>query len=181
MLNEIELEQLRYPIGRYQRLSVIDETQIQEWKNDIAALPMLLKSAVAELTEANIEIPYRAGGWNVRQITHHLADSHINAYVRFKLALTEENPTIKPYLQDRWSDLQDAQHAPLAWSLMLLEGVHQRWGMVLDTMRLEDYQRTFVHPEFKEALRLDFTLGLYAWHGKHHLTQIVNFKERYGV
>ena len=181
MLNEQQLEELRYPTGRYQRPEQIDEVLIQQWKAEIAALPSDLKNVLASIPETYLDIPYREGGWSVRQITHHLADSHINSFIRFKWTLTEENPTIKPYLQDKWCAMQDALTAPLDWSLIILEGIHKRWIHILDSMAFSDYQRTFIHPDFQNMMKLDGVLGLYAWHGKHHLTQIIRFKEQHNI
>jgi hypothetical protein len=123
--------------------------------------------------------PYRPGGWTVRQVVHHLPDSHLNSYVRFKLALTEEGPTIKPYYEDRWAELEDARHAPLNISLTLLESLHRRWVMLLRSLAEKDFARTFLHPELG-VMSLEKNLSLYAWHGRHHVAHIMSLRERSG-
>jgi uncharacterized damage-inducible protein DinB len=139
---------------------------------EIAQAPAQLRAAVAGLTEQQLEIPYREGGWTIRQVAHHLADSHINSYVRFRLALTEDSPIIKPYDEKRWADLPDARSGPLEPSLRLLESLHARWVELLRQLSPSDWDREFVHPEHGAASTLCRTLALYAWHGRHHIAQI---------
>jgi uncharacterized damage-inducible protein DinB len=145
---------------------------------EIAALPAKVRGLVAKLTPAQLDTKYK--NWTVRQIVHHLADSHANAYVRFKLALTEANPTIKPYDESKWAELPDTKSADIAPSLAMLEAVHARWVTVLKAMADADFTRTFTHPEFRRQFTLGETLGLYAWHGRHHPGQIAWLKKEKG-
>ncbi|HEY2786308.1 MAG TPA: putative metal-dependent hydrolase [Fimbriiglobus sp.] len=145
---------------------------------EIAALPAKVRGLVANLTPAQLDTKYK--NWTARQIVHHLSDSHINAYVRFKLALTEDRPTIKPYDESAWAELPDTKSADLALSLPLLEAVHARWVAVIAAMKDTDFARTFIHPEFQKAFSLGETLGLYAWHGQHHAGQIAWLKREKG-
>jgi hypothetical protein len=170
---------LRYPIGRFRLEGEITQEQIATWIREIEEAPSALRQAVAGLTEGQLDTPYRPEGWTVRQVVHHLADSHINSFVRFKLALTEENPVIKPYFEERWADLADGRTAPIAPSLALLEALHQRWVVLLRSLAPADRGKTFRHPEYGERT-LDRTLGLYAWHGKHHIAHITSLRERMG-
>ncbi len=155
----------RYPIGPF---NPEDQMPVDELIDEVAALPDRLMEAVTGLDEAKLDTPYREGGWTARQVVHHLADSHLNAYTRFRLALTEERPTIKPYNEKLWAELPDARMGPVQPSLALLEGLHDRWVWLLRGMKPEDFQRVFVHPERGE-MTLERTLRLYAWHCRHHL------------
>jgi uncharacterized damage-inducible protein DinB len=145
--------------------------------SDIAALPEQLKNAVAALDDEQLDTPYRPGGWTVRQVVHHLADSHMNSYIRFKLALTEDEPLIKPYAEDQWAEIEEARRGPVGVSLTLLSALHARWVQTLAGMDEADFQRAFRHPELG-AVRLDMALALYAWHGKHHLGHIAQVAPR---
>ena len=166
---------LRYPIGRYQAPETISAAQRSVWIEQIAQLPANLSKAVTGLTDAQLDTPYRPGGWTVRQVVHHLPDSHMNSYTRFRLALTEDSPLIKPYEEAAWAELSDARTAPIAPSLLLLDGLHARFVMLLRSLSEGDFARTFRHPELG-AKRLDWTLGLYAWHSLHHVAQINRLK-----
>ena len=168
-------ESLRYPIGRYQPPQEISPEQRTEWINTIEALPDQLKQAVSHLTETQLDTPYRPGGWTVRQVVHHFPDSHLNSYIRFRLAVTEEKPTIKPYDEAKWAELPDARTGPIAPSLLILQGLHQRWTALLQAFDDKTFARTLKHPEWGE-IRLDWTLGLYAWHCGHHLAQITRLQ-----
>lgn len=168
---------LRYPVGRYRAPKAIDAEQRNIWIGEIEVLPEKLKQAISGLTEAQLNTPYRPGGWTVRQVVHHLPDSHLNSYTRFRLALTEDTPAIKPYNEAAWAELADAKSAPTAPSLELLAGLHARWTRLLASLSDAEYARTFRHPEHGE-IRLDWTLGLYAWHCAHHLAHIVNLRQR---
>jgi uncharacterized damage-inducible protein DinB len=170
---------LRYPIGRYQAPELISEDQRNAWIAELSSLPDNLKQAVTGLSEAQLDTPYRAGGWSVRQVVHHLPDSHINCYVRFRLALTEPSPLIRPYEEAAWAELADAKTGPAVLSISLLEALHKRWVALLKTLTEDQFARTFQHPESGEA-RLDWTLGLYAWHSRHHVAQITGLRERSG-
>jgi uncharacterized damage-inducible protein DinB len=155
------------------------EAERQHWLADIAETPARLRAAVAGLTEAQLDTPYRPDGWTVRQVVHHLADSHLNSYVRFRLALTEDEPTIKPYDQERWAKLSDARTAPAELSLTLLDTLHQRWVMLLRSLKPQDFSRALKHPELGRVT-LEKYLALYAWHGKHHVAHITGLRQRSG-
>ena len=155
----------RYPIGPF---NPEDQTPVDQLIDQIAALPDALMEALSDFDEAKLDTPYREGGWTARQVVHHLADSHLNAYTRFRLALTEDRPTIKAYNEKLWAELPDARRGPVQPSLALLEGLHDRWVWLLGGMAPEDFQRVFVHPERGE-MTLERTLRLYAWHCRHHL------------
>ncbi len=174
----MNLNQLKYPIGKFSLPAAISPEDIRQWIAEIEMLPGLLRNAVEPLNDAQLNTPYRPQGWTVRQVVHHLPDSHLNSYIRFKLALTEDNPVIKPYREEQWAELPDGKTAPIAVSLVLLESLHQRWVSALRNITPEQWRRTFFHPESKRDLRLDSVLALYAWHGKHHLAHLVELKKR---
>ncbi len=173
------MSDLRYPIGPLELVADPSPEQITDWIAQIAAAPSCLRQAVADLSPAQTATPYRPGGWTVRQLVHHVADSHLNAYVRFKLALTEEAPTIKPYDQDRWAALADVDLAPMETSLLLLDALHERWVALLGSLTPADFDRTFRHPEMG-VIGLGTNLGLYAWHGRHHVAHVTALRERSG-
>lgn len=158
----------RYPIGRFQWSGSLTEAGREQAIQDLAALPKQIRAALAVLTPEQFDTPYRPGGWTVRQVVHHIADSHLNSYVRVRLALTEENPTIKPYDEARWADLEDAKTGPLEPSLQLLESLHERFVALWRSLPPEAFDRTFLHPD-NGPQTLARTLALYAWHGRHHL------------
>jgi hypothetical protein len=158
----------RYPLGRF---DPADATPLPALIDRIAALPGDLRRTVARLTMRQLETPYREGGWTARQVVHHLADSHLNSYTRFRLALTEERPTIKPYNETLWADLPDARSGPIDASILMLEGLHARWVALMRSMTPEQFRRPFVHPERGE-MTLEQTTRLYAWHCRHHLAHI---------
>lgn len=162
---------LRYPVGKFDWPEVVTAERLAQAIDEIAALPALMRAACAGLSEAQLDTPYRPDGWTVRQVVHHTADSHINSYVRFRLALTEDEPTIKPYKEALWAELADGRTAPVDLSLSLLDAMHARWVMLLRSMSDADFARTFRHPE-RGLVRLDVTAALYAWHGRHHLAHI---------
>jgi len=166
-----ELEKLRYPIGRFEPPSRIGEGQIERWINDIEALPADLRGTVKGLTDAQLDTPYRPGGWTIRQVIHHLPDSHMNSFIRFKWTLTEDRPEIKAYFEDRWAELPDYSATPVSSSLDLLVALHQRWVALLRSLTRQDLERIFIHPESGPA-NLAETIGSYAWHGRHHLAHI---------
>src|SRR5438034_826223 len=154
----------RVPIGKFAFNGPPDEKQREKFISEIGQTPAALRAAVNGLSPQQIETPYRDGGWTIRQVVHHLPDSHMNAYVRFKLAVTEDNPTIKPYFEDRWAELGDAKHGPINVSLDLLEDLHKRWVLFLKSLKPEQYKRTFFHPENNRTFTLDTYLSTYAWH-----------------
>ena len=161
---------LRYPIGKFRLEGEVTREHVAAWVEDIAALPNDLRSAVSPLTDGQLDTRYRPGGWTVRQVVHHLADSHMNSYVRFKLALTEDRPVIKAYDEKSWASLPDSRE-PIAPALDLLEALHRRWVDLLRSLSWAQLQREFVHPDYG-ASRLAVTVGAYAWHGRHHLAHI---------
>lgn len=168
---------LRYPIGPFHYDGPATPEQRRQWIRAIETTPARLRAAVERLSEDHLDTPYRPGGWTVRQVVHHLADSHLNSYVRFRLALTEDTPTIKPYDEKLWANLPDARGADLECSLQLLESLHRRWVMLLRAMKEEDWARTFRHPDLG-LVTLERNLALYAWHGAHHIAHIVSMGER---
>lgn len=170
---------LKYPIGKFQWSGSSTDAERRQSLAQIEATPARLREAVQGLSEQQLDTPYRDGGWTVRQVVHHLADSHMNAFVRFKLALTEDQPTIKPYNQDLWVGTVDAKAFPVGTSLNLLESVHARLVALLRSMPPKDFARTFNHPE-SGINTLDKYLALYAWHGRHHVAHITSLRERMG-
>src|SRR5690348_1307411 len=170
---------LQYPIGKFQPADKVSDQDRQAFIQKIEDAPASLWSAVTGLSEQQFDTPYREGGWTVRQVVHHLADSHMNAYVRFRLALTEQNPTIKTYDQTQWAELIDARTAPVEPSLSLVEGLHTRWVILLRSLGEADFARTFKHPEWGSP-RLDWVLAQYAWHGRHHVAHITSLAKRMG-
>ena len=170
---------LRFPTGKFQRPPSLDEAGRARAIEIIAATPARLREAVHGLTDAQIDTEYRPGGWTIRQVVHHVADSHLNAYVRFKLALTEDEPTIKPYDEALWAELADVKTVPIATSLTQLETIHERWLAVLRAMTPADFERMLVHPETGRQ-RLDQVLALYAWHGPHHTAHVTSLRQRRG-
>ena len=170
-------EDPRYPIGKYVA-QPFSEGLLKEWLTDINNLPQHMENAVLNLDEAQLDTPYRDGGWTVKQLVHHVADSHMNAYIRFKLGLTEDNPTIKPYLEAAWAEMADTKNLPINISLTILHAVHARWNEVLRNMSREDFDRTVVHPESKRQFTLWEFLGLYSWHSRHHVAHVTSLRER---
>ena len=170
---------LRYPIGKFDFDAAVTPVQRAEAIEQIARLPQELRAGVAGLTDSQLDTPYRPGGWSVRQVVHHLADSHMNSYIRFKLALTEDAPTIKPYDEAACANLPDAQ-GPVAPSLDLLQALHERWVLLLRAMSESDWERQFQHPGMGRLVRLDTNVALYAWHGRHHTAHIIGLKQRMG-
>ena len=166
-----------YPIGKYEP-KPYSETQRDEWLADIKFLPAAIEKALINLDEAQITTPYREGGWTVKQLVHHVADSHMNAYIRFKCGLTEYNPVIKPYDEKLWAILNDSEEIPVNISITLLHALHVRWCAIVNKMTEEAFQRTVFHPEHKREMTLWYLLGLYAWHGIHHVAHITALREK---
>jgi uncharacterized damage-inducible protein DinB len=169
----------RYPIGKFTYQGPLTPEQKRQYLDDIEQAPARLRAALGGLTDKQLDTPYREGGWTVRQVAHHVPDSHMNSYVRFKLALTEDDPTIKPYMEARWAELPEARQAPVEPSLALLDALHQRWMLVLQSLTDADWQRTFRHPDLG-PMTLEKNLALYAWHGRHHVAHITSLRERNG-
>jgi hypothetical protein len=170
--------EVRYPIGKFQFDGEITNSMTKGWINEIEALLGLLRNAVRDLDNEQLDISYRAGGWTVRQVVHHLADSHMNAYVRFKLALTEEHPVIKPYDEGKWAELPD-YNLPIDISLSLIEKLHIRWVKLLRSLGPAEIEKTFMHPDSGEV-SVGKNIGIYAWHGRHHLAHITSLCRRSG-
>ena len=175
----IELETLAYPVGKFKAPTGIDPEARPGWIAELAAAPDLLRRTVSGLNERQLDTRYRPGGWTVRQVVHHLPDSHMNAYIRYKLALTEREPTIVPYDEAQWGELPDAKSGPVALSLDLLAAVHERWLASLRGLAPEQFERKFNHPE-AGLMSLHYQLALYAWHGRHHVAQITSLAAREG-
>jgi hypothetical protein len=174
-----DADSLRYPIGQYDLSAETDARQVQHNVVSIAALPLKLAELVQNWTNEQLDTPYRPGGWTVRQLVHHIADSHINAYQRTKLALTETNPTIKPYNEAAWAELPDSI-LPIEPSLHLLSALHQRWVTILHGLSADDLQRTYYHPGMQQSFTLATMIGLYSWHGEHHFQHACKLAERNG-
>jgi uncharacterized damage-inducible protein DinB len=170
---------LRYPIGQFEYQGTLSNELCQALIDQIAAAPERMRTAVQGLSDEQLNTPYRPEGWTVRQVVHHVPESHLNSYIRFKLAITEDEPTIKPYFEDRWAKLDDANTAPVELSLNLLDALHERWVWFLRSLKEGDFQRTFRHPEMG-TVSLDKNIALYAWHGRHHVAHVTSLRERMG-
>ena len=170
-------EDLRHPIGRFSFQAPSTAEQRRKWITEIAEAPAQLRAAVAGLNDDQLNTPYRDGGWTVRQVIHHVPESHMNAYIRFKLALTESEPTIKPYDEAAWAETADVRGTPIEVSLALLDNLHNRWVVLLESMSDADFAKQFRHPELG-LVPLEKNLALYAWHGKHHVAHITSLRER---
>ena len=169
----------RYPIGRFRLEGEITRDRRAGWISEVEALPSRFRDAVSGLSDEQLDTPYRPDGWTVRQLLHHVPDSHLHAYVRFKLALTEDVPLIKPYDEAAWAGLADSR-LPVDVSLQLLETLHRRWVALLESMSAGDFERRLDHPDWEKPLSLDFMLQLYAWHGPHHVAHVARLREREG-
>tara|TARA_R110002050_G_scaffold300621_3_gene471027 strand:+ start:1580 stop:2110 length:531 start_codon:yes stop_codon:yes gene_type:complete len=163
---------LRFPIGELEIPKSITSGMVEEWIKDISLFPERLAQLVKDLSPSDLGLTYRKGGWNIKQIVHHCADSHLNSIIRFKLALTENNPTIRPYLEAKWAELPDAQSADISQSLMLIKGLHGKWSVLLNHLSELDMTRTYVHPEHGREFTISQTIAMYAWHCNHHLAHI---------
>ena len=169
---EKEIEKLKFPIGKFNAPKHISSETIEGWIADIERFPKSIEDITKNLNKDQLSWPYRPGGWNIKQVVHHCADSHMNSIIRFKLALTEESPTIRPYFEDRWANLIDGNEDNLEDTISLLKGLHAKLGRLLRNISEEELSRTFVHPEHGQQFRLDETIGTYAWHSNHHLAHI---------
>jgi uncharacterized damage-inducible protein DinB len=169
----------RYPIGKFSVSGPLTEEQRQQCLTDIDQAPDRLRTSLHGLSNQQLNTPYRDGGWTLRQVAHHIADSHMNSYIRFKLALTEDEPTVKTYMENLWAELPEAKHAPIDVSLALLDSLHQRWMLMLREFTEAEWKRTFRHPEMG-PMTLEKTLALYAWHGRHHVAHITSLRKQMG-
>jgi hypothetical protein len=177
----MDLEKLKYPVGKFVAPTEYTKSDMNKWMEEIESLPFLCRNELRDFTEEMLNEPYRPGGWTARQVIHHIADSHINAYIRIKLAITEDTPVIKPYYEDRWAQLKDTLNASPEISLNLLDALHNRLVLLLKNMSQSDFERTYYHPESKSEVKLKTVLALYAWHGRHHLEHIRNVKRKFAT
>jgi uncharacterized damage-inducible protein DinB len=173
------MEDLRYPVGRFQRPDSLSSAERRDAIGIITAMPANLRAAVRGLSDSQFDTPYRPDGWTVRQVVHHVPDSHANAFIRFKLALTEDTPTIKPYDEAAWATLEDARTTPIETSLSLVDGLHDRWVRILNAMSPSDFERKLNHPD-NGIMSLDQMLALYTWHSRHHVGHIASLRTRNG-
>lgn len=179
-MSKTEISDERYPIGKFfYKIKDDNKKQREIFISEIESTPSNLRKAVSGLSVLQLDTPYREGGWTIRQVIHHLPDSHLNAYIRFKLALTENNPTIKTYDEQKWAEFADYLNTPVELSLNLLDTLHKRWYILLKSMSDDDYKKTYLHPE-SGKVDLDWVIALYAWHGKHHIAHINNLCKRRG-
>jgi hypothetical protein len=173
-------DKLRYPIGKFTAPQVYTTDYLSERIQEIAQFPALLKKEVSQLSDEQLDTPYRDGGWSIRQVVHHCADSHTNCFIRIKWALTEDNPTIKFYYEDRWGGMDDNVKMPIEPTLALLEGLHFRLAYLLNSLSDSDLEKSFIHPEHNASFQIKEIIGTYAWHGLHHLAHITELKKRKG-
>ena len=174
------MSDLRYPIGRFEHEGPVTDADLEEWLGQIEELPAQMRGAVAGLDDEQLDTRYRPGGWTLRQVVHHVPDSHVNAYVRFKWTLTEDEPVIKAYHEDRWAELADTQVVPVETSLDFLTSLHAKWVALMRSLTREELGRRFRHPETGKLVELAWMVGLYAWHGRHHLAHIQTTVSREG-
>lgn len=177
-MTDQELEKLRFPIGNFTTPENLDGFQINNLISTLQFFPAKIKLEVISLNDEQIDTPYRPGGWTIRQVVHHVADSHMNALIRFKLTLTEESPIIKPYPEQLFAELVDSKFLPIDSSLKILDGVHERLTVLLRNVTSADFAREYVHPQYGKRFRLDTAVALYAWHCEHHLAHITQLKKR---
>ena len=177
---ETTIDQLRYPVGKFSDPTSFSPMEIKQWIDTLEQFPANMKKVVTGLNYQQLDTPYRDGGWTIRQVVHHTADSHLNCYIRVKLALTEDNPTIRPYLEAKWAEIPEAKTAPVEVSLNILDAIHHRMNLMLRNLTVDDLDRTFYHPENKTTRTLKTILALYAWHSRHHLAHITELKKRKG-
>lgn len=175
---ELSIEKLKYPIGKFDGDQEVSNTKRSKWIKTIKRFPKKLKAEVKSLSKSQLDTPYRPGGWTVRQLVHHIADSHVNSYVRFRWTLTEQLPKIKTYNQNLWAELPDARSAKIDLSVNIITAIHARWVALLEEMNPEHFERELYHPEMDKNLSLNFMLSLYAWHCDHHLAHITELKKR---
>ena len=180
MTNQTSKEEIRYPIGKVRLPQVITAQDIKTWISILEETPERLKYLVRNLNEKQLDTPYREGGWTIRQVLHHMVDSHMNSYIRFKWTLTEEEPVIKAYFEDRWADLPDTKDAPVDLALQTLEALHAKWTYLLQGLNPDQLKRCFIHPESNSKVSLEQNIGIYAWHSEHHIAHIEQLMKRRG-
>jgi uncharacterized damage-inducible protein DinB len=171
---------IRYPIGKFVQPEIFVQEDLKSWIDDIKIFPKQLQEAVDGLDTEQLNTPYREGGWTVAQVVHHLADAHMNAFIRTKLVITEDLPTVKPFEENDWAETAEASSFPIEASLKLLEGLHERWGALLESLEPEQFQRKLYHPILKTAMNLYTCVAMYAWHGKHHVAHIKHLRAQKG-
>ena len=177
-----DIERLKFPIGEFEAPEIISEQQIEEWIEDVKSFPERIAELVSSLSVKELNYRYRPDGWTIKQVVHHCADSHMNSLIRFKLALTEDTPTIRPYFEDRWAELPDSLNDDLSDTLTLLKGLHAKLGMVMENLSETDLKREYEHPEHGQKFSLAEVVGTYAWHSNHHLAHVKNaleFQDKY--
>jgi hypothetical protein len=178
MTKFMSIEKLKFPIGTFENPTEITKEILTKWISEIASFPNRLSNEVKHLTNEQLDTQYRPHGWTIRQVVHHCADSHMNSLTRLKLSLTENQPTIKPYYEERWAELVDSKNMPIEPSLKMIDGIHERWIVLLNNLTEVQYQRIFIHPEHGKTFRIDENIGVYAWHCNHHLAHIIETKKR---
>ena len=169
-----DLKALRFPVGEYVYPDKVDGIILSKWKEKINAFPNRVDALVRDLSDEELSWQYRPSGWSLQQLVHHCADSHMNAFIRFKITLTEDSPDIRPYFEDRWADMKETFDSPIGLSMEILKGVHGRWSILLDQMDDKDLERSYYHPEYKKPYTLEEALGSYAWHCDHHFAHMLN-------
>lgn len=174
------LEELKYPIGKFDYSEPYSEEKVNGWIDAIEALPSWLDICIENLDAPQLDTPYRPDGWTINQVFHHIADSHMNGVQRMKLALTEDNPTIIPYNEKLWAELPDVSHTPVNISITMVHALHRRWGQLLRNLKPEDWKRTYYHPADDRTVPIWQSTGVYAWHGRHHMEQVRRLRERMG-
>jgi hypothetical protein len=175
----MNIEKLKFQIGKFEKPTIITKDLLNKWISEISTFPERLLKEVLNLTGEQLDTPYRPEGWTIRQVVHHCADSHMNSFICLKLTLTEEQPTIKPYYEERWAELTDTKNMSIKSSLKMIEGIHERWVVLLNSLTDRQLGREFIHPEHGKTFRVDENIGAYAWHCKHHLAHITEAKKRY--
>ena len=168
----------RYPVGKFEPRNTLTSDERKKAIETIAAVPQKMRDAIRGLNDKQLDTPYRDGGWTVRQVVHHVPESHMNAYIRLKLALTEDNPIVRPYDESEWAKLPDVAVTPIETSLTLLDSLHKRWDTIMRRMNEKDFRRTFRHPEHDGTLTVDWLLAMYSWHGRHHVAHITSLRDR---
>ena len=163
---------MKYPIGKFKSPEIIDSEHIKAWISEIDSFTSRIKGLTEKLSEEDLKLKYRPEGWTIHQIVHHCADSHMNSFIRFKLSMTEDTPTIKPYYEGKWADMPDYSLAPIKESIKIIEGLHVRWVILLKSLNLKDLKKEFIHPEHGIRFTLGENIGIYAWHSNHHLAHV---------